>query len=279
MILPILNYLHHQGFHRTLTRISQLAYFLKGHGYVRSCFHPAFRAYEYRVNGIVYLSPGPGWAFSFEYLSSLLKETFNYGYTPGIGDCVVDIGAGLGEETVIYALQVGNKGVVHALEANPTTFAGLAYMCQQNKFTWTIPHNIAIYNEDSEVTIEDDEHNYLTNTINSTHPTRSAIRVKAKTLDSLVKECELTRIDFLKSNIEGAEQYLIGGMNDSIKIVRNVCISCHDFRHKFHRHGEFYVTKEKVKAFLINNGFEVSTRNTGNSVIDDYVYATNPNIH
>jgi FkbM family methyltransferase len=271
----MLNALHRKGFRRLLAHFCQLAYLLKGFGYVRSTYHPAFRAYEYKVNGIVFMSLGPGWAYNFDYLKNALHETYGYQYAPRSGDCVVDIGAGLGEETVIYALLVGKKGKVHAVEANPSTYGGLKYMCDQNKFTWVTPHHIAIYKIDGEVTIEDDDENYLTNTINPDTSERRSFVVNARSLDSLVKEHNITCIDFLKSNIEGAEQYLIEGMRDSIKIIRNCCISCHDFRHVFHQHGEFYLTKKKIKYFLESNGFEITTRNTGNCVVDDYIYARN----
>lgn len=221
------------------------------------------------------MSLGPGWANSFEYLYNALKGTYNYFYLPKQEDCVIDLGAGLGEETVIYALLVGERGYVHALEANPSTYAGLKYMCEENKFTWVVPHHLAIFNEDGNVTIEDDEENYLINTIHSKSQKKEGAQVVAKTLDTLVKEFNIARIDFLKSNIEGAERYLIEGMNDSIKIIRNLCISCHDFRHNSNHHGEFYVTKQLVVSFLKKHNFEILTRKTGNPVVDDYIYARN----
>ena len=279
MVVQVLNYLHRRGFYKTLCRICQVLYFLKGFGYVKSIYHRAFRAYEYKVRGIVYLSLGPGWAFSFKYLKEMLTSTYCHQYLPQTGDCVVDIGAGLGEEVVVYALLVGEIGVVHALEANPSTYAGLKYMCEDNKFGWVIPHHTAIYKADGEVTIEDDDENYLTNTINVTVPSKPVFKVKAKTLDTLVKENNISKIDFLKSNIEGAEQYLIEGMNESVKLIKNMCISCHDFRHIYHNHGEFYMTKQKVIGFLKVNGFEITVRNTGNRVVDDYIYAKNISIN
>ncbi len=255
--------------------MSRGAYWLKGFGNVKATYHPAFRAYEFKVKQIAYMSLGPGWANSFEYLNNALKATYNYYYLPKEGDCVIDIGAGLGEETVIYALLVGERGSVHALEANPSTYAGLKYMCEQNQFAWVVPYHLAIFNKDGTVTIEDDEENYLINTIHSKPPKKEDVRVEAKTLDTLVKECNIARIDFLKSNIEGAERYLIEGMNDSIKIIRNLCISCHDFRHNYNHHGEFYVTKQLVESFLEKHNFEIQTRKTGNRVVDDYIYARN----
>lgn len=276
MIILILNYFHRSGFRRLLNVISKIAYFLKGFGYVKASYHPSFRGYSYQVRGVTYLSLGPGWAYNFEYLRNALVESYNHEYLPKLGDCVVDIGAGLGEETAIYSMLAGRSGKVHALEANPVTYSGLHYLCKQNGFIQTIPHHLAIYNTDGEVTIEDNEESYLTNTINATTSKTHRQKVRALTLDSFVKENSISCIDFLKSNIEGAEQFLIEGMSDSIKIIRNVCISCHDFRHIYHGHGELYVTKEKVKSFLLANGFEIIDRHSGNRVIDDFIYARNP---
>jgi len=275
--ITILNYLHQRGYRNLLAAICRLAYFLKGYGSVKAKYHTAFRAYEFRVRGVSYLSLGPGWAYSLTYLKRALQDTYNFFYLPKPGDCIIDIGAGLGEETAIYALLTGASGRVHALEANPITHAGLTYMCQQNGFTQVTPHHLAIYTTDGEVSIQDDEENYLINTIGA--PTEGGITVKAVSLDSLVRENDITCIDFLKVNVEGAEQFLIEGMSQSIHMVQNACISCHDFRHVYHNHGVFYLTEQKVRAFLENNGFEVTQRHTGNRVWDDYLYAKRKQPH
>lgn len=274
MINQILNYLHRKGHRHLLARAIKIIYRFKGFVNTTTTYHSGFKAYEYKVNGITYLSLGPGWAYNFDFLKRALLESYNHFYTPKVGDCVIDLGAGLGEETVVYSMLVGEEGQVHALEANPKTHSGLRYMCEQNNFKRTIPHNLAIYKIDGEVTIEDDEENYLKNTIQTTS-SLSNHRVRAVTLDTLVNENKIAKIDFLKANVEGAEQYLIEGMRHSIKLVRNVCISCHDFRHIYHSHGEFYMTKQKVRLFLEANGFQIIDRDTDNRVVADFIYARN----
>ena len=278
MILQLLNFLHNNGNRKLLNLISRTGYRLKGYGHVKAAWRADFRAYEYRVQGVSYLSMGPGWAMSFDFLERTLLNTFCHLYIPRKGDCVIDLGAGLGEETVIYSIWVGKKGVVHALEANPVTYAGLNYLCKRNNFSQARAHHLAIYKEDTEVTIEDDPQNYLTNTIRVGCREATTHNVKAITLDSFVRQNGITRIDFLKSNVEGAEQFLIQGMDSAVGIIRYLCISCHDFRHRNHQHGEFYLTKQKVRLFLEEHGFEVSVRATGNDVIDDYIYARNTRI-
>lgn len=276
MVLRILNYLHGKGFYGLLNLLSRIAYFIKGYGTVEAKYLSKYRAYKYKVRGITYLSMGPGWSYSYDYLKHMLEETFCFQYKPKKGDCVVDIGAGLGEETVVFAMLVEERGLVHSIEANLSTYSGLEYMCKKNNFTWVKTHHLAIYNLEGEVTIEDDEKNYLTNTIGRSTNLKSDLTVSAKTFDSFVKENGIDKIDLLKVNIEGAEQFLIEGMINSLFIINNLCISCHDFRHLKSDHGEFYMTKEKVIAFLTENGFIISVRNTGNSVIDDFIYAKNP---
>ena len=278
MILQILNSLHKNGNLKLLNLISRVGYWVKGYGPVEVSWHPDFRAYEYRVRGISYLSMGPGWAMSQDFLENMLLDSYCYHYVPKLGDCVIDLGAGLGEETVIYSTWVGKKGAVHAFEANPTTYKGLRYVCEKNDFTQASVHHLAIYKEETKVTIEDDPENYLTNTIQLGSKESSAFTVSATSLDSFVRKHDITRIDFLKSNIEGAEQFLIQGMEESVGILRNLCISCHDFRHRNHQHGEFYLTKQKVRSFLEEHGFEVIVRHTGNDVTDDYLYASNTRI-
>lgn len=275
MILRLLNFLDRTPFKRILLPLISLGYWSKGFGFVRARYHPAFRAYQYKVKGTTYMSAGPGWAYSFGYLENSLKNSYCHDYLPKKGDCVVDIGAGLGEETVIYAQLVGDSGKVFAVEANPTVFEGLNFMCLQNKFHWVHPRNVAVYKSDGFVLIEDDKESYLKNTINSSTP--GSVKVPARTFDSIIKENGISTIDFLKVNIEGAEQFLILGMSQSAGIIRNLCISCHDFRQNFHNDGEFYLTKQKVTDFLKSSGFEVKLRNTGNPLVDDYVYARNTN--
>ncbi len=47
---------------------------------------------------------------------------------------------------------------------------------------------------------------------------------------------------------------------ESTGIVTSLCISCDDFCQNNHQHGEFYVTKEKVRSFLVSEGFEITSR-------------------
>jgi FkbM family methyltransferase len=271
-MVKILNHLHKMGFTRLLTMIMSVVYFFKGYGIVRCKFNRELNAYEIKISDQVFLSPGPGWAYSKAYLTNALLDGFCFYYQPKLGDCIIDLGAGLGEETVIFAGLAGDTGRVISVEASPRVFNALQFVCNANKFISVTPVNVALYDEDGFVNIEDNSENYLVNTVINQKEFNTS-KVRGVTLDTLVKEHSLDKIDFLKVNIEGAEQFLLKGSNYSFRLIENACISCHDFRYVNNKESDFYVTKERVKSFLINNGFEVMERKTGNVVVDDFLYA------
>jgi FkbM family methyltransferase len=273
MTLRIINFLHRRRQYLLLCAICTVGYFLKSFRRARIRYHKNFRAYEIRLAATSYLVTGTGWVVDHHYLLGILKNSFCYFFIPKEGHTVIDLGAGLGEETLVFSKLVGATGMVHAVEANQVTYRGLEYMRGRNGLANVTSHNLAIYDSESEILIEDDPDNYLTNSIapmaNKGH------KVRATTFDRFVAENQIARIDFLKVNIEGAEQYLIEGAVESIHKVRHLCISCHDFRHRNHQHGEFYVTRERMTEFLAGKGFLIIERKSGDDVIDDYIYATN----
>jgi hypothetical protein len=57
----------------------------------------------------------------------------------------------------------------------------------------------------------------------------TGVQVPIMTFDHFIEQEKISRVDFLKINIEGAEADLIEGMAKSIAIVKNLAVSCHDF--------------------------------------------------
>jgi hypothetical protein len=102
--------------------------------------------------------------------------------------------------------------------------------------------------------------------------------VKSTSLDELVDDLALERIDFIKMNIEGAEKLAIQGMDRTLRKTRTVCISCHDF--KADQDGdEALRTKTAVREFLVEKGFRVTTRDDdARPWVRDQLIAINPNV-
>lgn len=128
----------------------------------------------------------------------------------------------------------------------------------------------AVADQDREVTLSDsDEHEG-----NSIIGAVSGIRVMCTTLDYIFRSLALARVDFLKMNIEGAEKLALAGMGEMVRKTKNVCISCHDFLANEGGSNELR-TKADVIAFLKQNGFVVTLRESDGWFFRNYVYGHN----
>lgn len=187
------------------------------------------------------------------------KDVWLLLYNPEPGDIIVDIGAGIGLETYYFSKMVGPKGKVVAIEAHPQTFLCLSKFCEYNELDNVIPLNLAIHGDESDVFIDDPEQHISSRIVNITN----GIKVKGTTLDLLVDRLGIPIIDFMKMNIEGAEKMAIEGMLKSIKKVKRVCISCHDFKAERDRIEDMR-TKRIVQDFLLKNNFTIVSRDADN---------------
>lgn len=189
-------------------------------------------------------------------------------YVPKRGDVVIDVGAGVGEEAVVF----GRRGAeVISIEAHPRTFRCLEQTIARSGLSNVKPLHLALGAADGTMSISDSTSDHIQNTVlfggNVSIPVRS--------LDSLVKQFGLERIDFLRLNIEGAERMAIEGMAESIALVRNVSISCHDFIADL-GHGEEYRSLDAVIPFLERSCFTVTRRapEAGRPWVAGYVYGS-----
>jgi hypothetical protein len=99
-------------------------------------------------------------------------------------------------------------------------------------------------------------------------------QVRTITVDGLSQELQLTRVHFLKMNIEGAERLAIHGMHETLRQTELVCISCHDFLAD--RVGDPSLrTKKEVQGFLQKSGIRVFERVDGKSYVADQVWGVN----
>lgn len=198
------------------------------------------------------------------------RRLFLYDYTPRAGDIVFDVGAGIGAETLLFSRLVGKSGRVIALEAHPRTYRRLVDLCMLNSLRNVTPLQVAVSDSDDTATISDlDDH--MRNTVLGTDG--DGIEVPASRIDTIAQELGITRIDLLKMNIEGAEQAALRGMGPLLERTRHVCISCHDFLAD-DAGSEELRTKAFVREFLLEHGFDVTTRDDSpEALVRDYVYA------
>ena len=203
-------------------------------------------------------------------IERMTSDYFMYQYLPREGDTIVDVGAGTGWETLLFSRSVGMSGRVISIEAHPRVFRCLSKMRAENRLENVTLVQAAVADQEGEVQLSDSpEHE-----ANSIIGVASGIRVACTTLDYIFRSLELSRVDFLKMNIEGAERLALSGMGEMVRKTKNVCIACHDFLANEGGPDELR-TRADVIAFLKQNGFVVSLRESEGDFLRNYVYGLN----
>ena len=204
------------------------------------------------------------------------RKRFLSFYLPRAGDTIIDVGAGIGIETILFSRAVGSAGRVLAIEAHPQTCACLRKTCHYNRLNNVTPLNLAVTDQAGKVFIEDDPH-HISNSLSTAANGATGFHIPGRSLDELVEEQGLESIAFLKMNIEGAERLAIQGMANTIRRTAVVAIACHDF--KADRTGnEFFRTKQEITDYLLERGFEIVELPADNPWDADHVHAYNPRL-
>jgi len=166
---------------------------------------------------------------------------------------IIDVGAGIGTDSLVFAKAVGNSGRVVAIEAHPETFARLQKNCAAHRFSNVTCVHAAVVDKPGVVHIETGEQ-HDANSIQPGEPAPGTFPVPGVTLDSL---CAAKGLE----HIEGAERLAIHGMRRVVGMGRHICIciAAHSFR-TGRGEGDFFDTRGEVITFLREAGFQINTR-------------------
>jgi FkbM family methyltransferase len=220
-----------------------------------------------RVGADYFPDPGmfrvaePDWQRWAGQASKYLRDAADYWfhvYQPRVGDTIVDIGAGRGEDVFAFSRAVGPAGRVWAIEPHPDSFAILRHFCELNRLANVEALNCACLDQPGDLQIETLpvwESNY----VRAGEATPTSHPVKGVRFDDLAAEHGIERIDFLKMNIEGAERMALPGCRDALARARYVCIAAHDFR-AARGEGDDFRTLEFVRKFVDAAGFDIVVR-------------------
>jgi FkbM family methyltransferase len=226
-------------------------------------------AWIHRYRGAKIPHAGLGRAAPPAVFTEHARDTALYAYTPNKGDVVFDVGAGVGSETLLFSRLVGASGRVVSIEAHPRTYGRVVELCNANGLANVTPLQVAAAESDGTVTISDLA-NHLRNT--TLAAADEGIEVPARRLETLARSLDITHIDLLKMNIEGAEVSALRGLGQLLSNTRNVCIACHDFLAD-EGGDETLRTKAVVRDLLVAHGFDLRTRDDApDPWTRDYVY-------
>ena len=139
---------------------------------------------------------------------NLEELAFLRAHTPD-GGVFVDIGAHVGTYALPLARKVGRNGAVIAIEPHPVAHARLAF----NRAASDLPQvrlvAAAAGPSDGELLIETDAHNLGASHVPTGNASSGAVRVPALTLQKILDDAGVVKVDTLKIDVEGFEDRVL----------------------------------------------------------------------
>lgn len=153
------------------------------------------------------------------------------------GDTVIDVGANVGDTLMNFAKSVGSDGLVYGFEPDKNNFERLTKNISLNKSI----QNMKAFN----IGLGDEEGEYLIK-MNETEPGNAGskriigasksdspneMKVTIKKLDDYMDQLKVSKIDFIKMDIEGFELKALTGAIDTINKYRpKLFLELHDVK-------------------------------------------------
>lgn len=137
------------------------------------------------------------------------------------GDCVLDIGANVGDWTMPIALRVGPTGRVLAFEPVPYLAETIAKTARINRHDWVEVHRLALGAADGTSEFSVERGNSGGSRLGRCEGDFSLIHVPVRRLDGLLAgRPDIDRIDFIKIDVEGHEIEVLEGARDTLTRFR-----------------------------------------------------------
>lgn len=170
------------------------------------------------------------------------------------GAVFVDVGANIGYFSMLAAQQKAGK--VLAIEPIPKTYDMLNMNIEYNMFTDVIePLNIALGSKEhtAKFICSLGPKNHMEYEVDNIHRDLPTINVNVTTLDNLLKyRKEISRIDFIKVDIEGAEYSFLLGARKTMKAFKPIIM----MEIEEHRLAKYNVTAENIFNFMNDLGYK-----------------------
>ena len=127
------------------------------------------------------------------------------------GGALIDVGANVGTYALTLARQVGDSGIVIAIEPHPVIHARLAFNCAASGFAQVRLVAAAAGESDGEVMIETDSANLGASHVVIGRASAGAFQVPCFTLQHILERAGITKVDALKIDVEGFEDRVLIG--------------------------------------------------------------------
>mgnify|MGYP001174417940 CR=1 FL=1 len=179
-----------------------------------------------------------------EFVSKYLKENM----------VCVDVGANIGYYSTLYSKIVGRNGKVLAIEPSPVNFEYLKNNLELQNFDNYLVFNCASGETEGTVRfLMDKRANKCMIVQNENEVSNNAdiISVPVRSIDDIINESKVDRLDFVKFDVEGYEWFAIQGALKTIHTFRpSIQIEIH-----FNRLGD--ENTQKILEILKNENYQI----------------------
>lgn len=155
-------------------------------------------------------------AYYFGVSEPELFAVYNAFLKPGM--TVVDAGANIGLHTLFFAKRVGPEGRVYAFEPGQSAFDRLQSHIKRNQLTNVRCFNCALGAAEGVVSLTENSQDNSRNFVVDDFPGKTGTEnVSLRSLNQVLKEESVSRVDFLKIDVEGFEPQVLEGASSFLK--------------------------------------------------------------
>jgi len=168
-------------------------------------------------------------------------------------DVVYDLGAFNGRHTLLYSRAVGSKGLVVSVEPSYINYVKLLHAITEYRLTNVVALNVGILDESGRDMFNiTEDYDGAANTFFTDVNIAKKQLTPIMTLDQITDILKVKKINFIKSDIEGAEIEAFMGAANTLGITDSLAIGSYHIR-------DNATTASRVENILISNGFSVVT--------------------
>lgn len=228
----------------------------------------AYRIFKWHVQKIIFgKNPIPQIYWNsvriFSWKNSLQSKWLNYNYYMDWkefhliaryckpGNIIFDVGSNIGIYSLWMSTVADNSVTIYAFEPHPETFLRLNKQVEYNKLSNIITKQVALSDLNGNISFSNDrdDQNYI---IPENHEIYS-IQVKSQTLDNFCELNNISQIDFLKIDVEGAELLVFKG---AIKMLQEHKINIIQFELN-NEIDKFKFSKNDILQLLTKFGYSI----------------------
>jgi len=140
------------------------------------------------------------------------------------GDTILDVGTNVGETLLNFAKLTGEKGFVYGFEPDAKNYSAVQKNISLNDFSNLHVFNLGVSDKKETLKLyRVDEHNFGMNRVLQDDENTEDLyftEMQTTTLDDIVEENDISKIDLIKIDIEGYEMHALRGATKLLKVFK-----------------------------------------------------------